>query len=299
MAANTDLLKKYKSLFSTTLSIGIGTGTSDTITPATVAGLPTDTAITLTFDRVDSGGVATPSKIERIVGVISGGNLSSYVRGKDNTTEQAHSGNAVIEMVWNSQDLNDMIDWALVEHNQNGTHGAVTATSVNIGSTIAVTGVLDEDTMSSNSAVKVATQQSIKAYVDTHIADTTTHGTTGAIVGISDTQTLTNKRITQRVVTTTDDATAVIDVDVTDQYQLTAVANATTISTTGTPTNGQKLVIRLKDAGVGKALTWDAVFRAVGVTLPTTTVANKTHYIGCIYNSADSKFDCVAVVAQA
>jgi hypothetical protein len=59
----------------------------------------------------------------------------------------------------------------------NGTLGATTAstgafttltssTSLDIGSTIAITGVLDEDNMSSNSAVKLATQQSIKAYVD-------------------------------------------------------------------------------------------------------------------------------------
>jgi len=43
-------------------------------------------------------------------------------------------------------------------------------TSIDIGGTIAVTGVLDEDTMSSDSAVKLATQQSIKAYVDTQVA---------------------------------------------------------------------------------------------------------------------------------
>lgn len=43
-------------------------------------------------------------------------------------------------------------------------------TSINIGSTIAVTGVLDEDNMASDSAVKLATQQSIKAYVDTQVA---------------------------------------------------------------------------------------------------------------------------------
>lgn len=116
---------------------------------------------------------------------------------------------------------------------------------------------------------------------------------------ISSTSTLTNKRITQRVVTTTDDATAVIDVDVTDQYQLTAMANATTISTTGTPTAGQKLIIRLKDNGTARALTWDAVFRAIGVTLPTTTVISKTHYIGCIYNATDTKWDAVAVVQEA
>ena len=50
------------------------------------------------------------------------------------------------------------------------TPGTGAFTSVDIGSTIAITGVLDEDTMSSDSAVKLATQQSIKAYVDTAIA---------------------------------------------------------------------------------------------------------------------------------
>lgn len=124
-AANTDKLKKYKSLFSTTLNTGIGTGTSDTITPATVTGLPTDTAITLTFDRVNSAGTATPGFLERITGVVSGGNFTSYVRNRDSTTEQAHSSTAVIEMIWNAQDWNDMVDWGLVEHNQDGTHEAL------------------------------------------------------------------------------------------------------------------------------------------------------------------------------
>lgn len=194
-----------------------------------------------------------------------------------------------------------------------------TLTSPVLNTGVSGTAVLDEDNMASDSATKVATQQSVKAYVDTHAADTsthgvaqvadaadltthesdtTTHGATGAVVGTTNTQTLTNKRITPRVVTATDDATAVIDVDVTDQYQLTAIANATEFTVTGTPVNGQKLIIRLKDAGVGKGLTWTG-FTAIGVTLPTTTVAGKTHYIGCIYNSATPTWDAVAVVAEA
>ena len=128
-------------------------------------------------------------------------------------------------------------------------------------------------------------------------------GTAGTAAGsattIDGTQTLTNKRITPRIVTTTDDATAVIDIDVTDQYQLTAVANATTFSTTGTPVAGQKLIIRFKDAGVAKGLTWDAVFNVVGVTLPTTTVASKTHYVGCVYNATSSEWDVLAVAVEA
>ena len=58
-------------------------------------------------------------------------------------------------------------------------------------------------------------------------------------------------------------------------------------------------LIRLKDAGVAKGLTWNAAFRAVGVTLPTTTVVSKTHYIVTIDNTDDSKLDVVDVRVQA
>ncbi len=105
--------------------------------------------------------------------------------------------------------------------------------------------------------------------------------------------------IAPRVVTTTDDSTAVIDLDATDRYHLTAIANATTISTTGTLVSGKARLIRLKDAGVAKGLTWDAAFRAIGVTLPTTTVVSKTHYIVTIDNTDDSKLDVVDVRVQA
>jgi hypothetical protein len=143
MASQLDLLKKYKSLFSTTLSTGIGTGTTDTITPATVTGLPTTTGITLTFDRIDSAGVATPTKLERITGVISAGNFTSYVRAKDGTTEQAHTANAVIEMVWNAQDWNDLVDWGLVEHTQLGVHTNALVTTLKASAAEVTTGTND------------------------------------------------------------------------------------------------------------------------------------------------------------
>jgi len=107
------------------------------------------------------------------------------------------------------------------------------------------------------------------------------------------------KGLIKRVVTATDDATAVIDVTITDVYQLSAVANATAFSTTGTPVDGQTLIIRFKDAGAAKGLTWDAIFEVVGVTLPVTTVAGKWHYVGCQYCAAASKFHVLAVSVQA
>ena len=120
-----------------------------------------------------------------------------------------------------------------------------------------------------------------------------------AVPTISSTSTLTNKRITPRVVSTTDLATSAIDCGITDQFQLTAVANTTTFSVTGTPTAGQKLIIRFKDAGVAKTIAWDAVFRAIGVTLPIITVVGKTCYVGCIYNLTDTKWDVVSVAQEA
>ena len=43
----------------------------------------------------------------------------------------------------------------------------------------------------------------------------------------------------------------------------------------------------------------NAVFRAVGITLPTTTVASKVLYLGCMFNAAESKWDVIAVKQEA
>ena len=87
------------------------------------------------------------------------------------------------------------------------------------------------------------------------------------------------------------------------QSSLTALAVALSISApTGTPSDGQKLTIRLKDNGTARALTWTITsggFRIIGTILPTTTVASKTTYVGCIYNAADNFWDVVSVVTQA
>jgi len=90
-----------------------------------------------------------------------------------------------------------------------------------------------------------------------------------------------------------------------DEYAITALANALTINAdaNASPADGQRIMFRFKDNGTARALTWTTgatnAFRAVGVTLPTTTVASKLVYIGCIYNSADSRWDAVAVSQEA
>jgi len=118
-------------------------------------------------------------------------------------------------------------------------------------------------------------------------------------------ETLTNKRITQRCNAQTTTASPFAwNSDSYDQQSFSALANALTINAdAGTPTDGQRAIFRIKDNGVARALTWTTGaskgFRAVGVTLPTTTVINKTVYVGCIYNIADSRWDAVAVAQEA
>ena len=84
------------------------------------------------------------------------------------------------------------------------------------------------------------------------------------------------------------------------QYNVTALAVASNVDApTGTPADGQKLTIRILDNGTPQALTWNAIYQVIGTTLPTTTVANKYVYVGCIYNAQETTWDCVSVAQQA
>jgi len=100
----------------------------------------------------------------------------------------------------------------------------------------------------------------------------------------------------QRTNSVTSAATITPTADLSDVYEITALAEAATVAApSGTPQTNQKLLIKLRDNGTARALTWNAIYRAVETTLPTTTTINKTHYIGCIYNTADTKWDVIAV----
>lgn len=79
-------------------------------------------------------------------------------------------------------------------------------------------------------------------------------------------------------------------VDITAQAAALALANPT-----GTAVDGWGIVIRIKDNGTARAITYGTQYRAVGVTLPTTTVISKTLYLGMIYNSGATKWDVVSV----
>lgn len=88
-----------------------------------------------------------------------------------------------------------------------------------------------------------------------------------------------------------------------DQFAFTALANNLTINAdSGSPVDGQRVAFRFKP-NTAVTLTWTTgtskSFRVVGnLVLPTSLVSGKTSYVGCIYNSADTRWDVVAVTTE-
>ena len=120
------------------------------------------------------------------------------------------------------------------------------------------------------------------------------------IATVAGTETLTNKRLTARVQSVTSSATVTPNSDTDDLVIITAQAADLVIANpTGTPTEGQALLIRIKDNGTARAVSFGSEYRAIGITLPTTTVLSKTMYLGCVRNVADTKWDVIGLSQEA
>lgn len=116
----------------------------------------------------------------------------------------------------------------------------------------------------------------------------------------SNTLTLTNKRWTARVGSTTSSATPTINTDNVDIYKITALSTAITSmssSLSGTPVDGDILEIQITDDGTARGITWGASFVSTTVTLPATTVISTTLTIILQYYTTSSygnnKWACV------
>lgn len=121
-----------------------------------------------------------------------------------------------------------------------------------------------------------------------------TAATTAAQTAI---QASTNFRPKPRLSTATSVTTLTPNIDTYNIYGLTAQAAALTVAApTGTPNNGDVIIIRIRDNGTSQTITWNAAYINVsGLDTIVATTANKWHYIGLMYSAADSAWHVISI----
>lgn len=89
----------------------------------------------------------------------------------------------------------------------------------------------------------------------------------------------------------------------TSLYDVVAVtaqaAGLTVAAPTGSMVNGKQLVVRIRDNGVARAITWNAAYVFYDASqAPVTTVVGRTLYVIFMYNTATSTWDAVGGTLQ-
>ena len=266
-------------------------------------------------------GLATEERI--LVTTRSGASFSGATRGYNNTTAQSHSANCTIYHTMDQQDLDE------ANQTMAQTVGAIAAkgdllvgsaantlVKVSIGSAAQLltvqSGTIGWQSFGSGGTTSIAnagadgTSVAPARYDHTHAGVTSVQAggsaLQGVVTGLVDTtnaQTLTNKRNTRRVVTVTQSATPTMNTDNMDVASITGLAQAITSMTTnlsGTPVDGDLLIVRITDNGTARAITWGASFESSGnVGLPTTTVISTMLAVGFLWNTVTAKWRCIAL----
>jgi len=174
------------------------------------------------------------------------------------------------------------------------TLGVATATSVN---KVTITAPTTSATLTLVTGSSLITAGAYAITLTSTATTGVTLPTTGTLATLAGTETFSNKRNTKRITTITSHATPTINTDNCDCVTITAQAEAITSMTSGlsgTPNNFDTLIIRIKDNGTARTITWGTSWEAKGVSLPTTTVISKVLTIGFLYDTVTSKWGCVA-----
>lgn len=156
------------------------------------------------------------------------------------------------------------------------------------------TAVTDADLARTDAANTFTGTQNI-TQIDLWNTDTSLTRVSSGQLGIEWVRAVTTSPLVLSAASYTTDTGTSLNMDNLDMFIVTAQAGALLFNSPGgTLAQGRKLIIRIKDNWTARLITWNAVFRAMAESLPTTTVISKTLYLGFIYNSTDTKWDLVA-----
>ena len=159
-AQETKLLNAFETTLSTTLGASGTTATLTAVTDAASNNIEAPCYLVIEPDSSTNREYVLVSAINigtKTITLGDGGSSYRFLKGSSASSGLSHASGSTIRyvpMAQHFEDLNDRID---ANFNEAGTQ-------IVVGNA-----VKDEDTMSSNSATHLATQQSIKAYVDTQL----------------------------------------------------------------------------------------------------------------------------------
>lgn len=130
MAAATDKLMEVGIATATTLDANY-TINDTSITVASTSGWPTATGVAFAIDVVDSNGVQIAGTYNEYVGVVSSATSITSVDHMNGTDRNYSAGATTrVYIPVSAERENRIVEWGLVEHDQDGTHSDITATSI-------------------------------------------------------------------------------------------------------------------------------------------------------------------------
>lgn len=240
------------------------------------------------------------------VGYDAGKNLYNYYNGVNQNTligcyagTSAVSGNNNTFIGYNS-------GWTVTSGSNNTFIGSGAGGSVTTGSNNIIIGGYGgsgtPNCATGNGNIVFSTYDgTVRGYFDSSGVLMLNNGIGGTgVVSSSTAQTLTNKLIAPRIDTSYYTSTTYY---VGATYDMRTLWNMSANFSFARDTNttfvdGQKFILRLKDDGSPRTLTWNSSFRAVGCTLPSTTIVNKVMYVGMVWNNWVSLFDVILVASE-